>query len=154
MDPSDKKRAQPPNSDSVTTPLSKRRQPSSDETGTDQQSAAASAYPTGPTAAPAVADSVAAGHSVSAASRLSPAERCPLDPLSVVLSFLGSRDFPAGSRVCRHWRRTAELQSAWPEFSVERLISGLIEDEDHRPQSRSVHSDQQGTLERLAQSSN
>ena len=156
MEPSDKERAQPTNVDSAATPLSKRRQPSSDETGTDQQSAAASAYPTGPTGAPAVADSVAAGHSASAASRISPAERCPSDPLSVVLSFLNARDFAVASRVCRHWRQATELQSSWPDFSVERLISGLIEDEDHWTQSRSARVNAKhlraDAVQRLAQS--
>jgi len=94
--------------------------------------------------------------SVSAASRLSPAARCPSDPLSVALSFLGSRDFAAASRVSRHWRRAAELQSAWPEFSVQSLISGLIEDEYHWTQSRSArvraHHVRAGALERFAQS--
>ena len=138
MDPPNEERAQPTSTHSSATPPSKRGQPSSNAAGTDQQSAAASAHPTGPTGAPAVADSVAAGHSVSAASRHSPAERCPSDPLSVALSFLNTRDFAVASHVCRHWRQAAELQSAWPEFSVERLISGLIQDENHWSQSRSV----------------
>jgi len=166
MDPPDKKRAQPSNSDSDATP-SKRRQMSSDAAGTaGQQPATASAHPTAVTAAAAApiaapaegSSSMSAGPavSVSAVTRLSPAERCPSDPLSVALSFLDSRDFAAAIRVCHHWQRTAELQSAWPEFSVERLISGLIQDENYWSQSRSVRVTvdhlSAGALERAAQS--
>jgi hypothetical protein len=165
MDPSDKKRAQPSNFDSAAAPPSKRRQMSSDAAGaSDQQSAAASAHPMAVAAAAAdptatqavVAPPTLTCSSDSAASRLSPAERCDQDSLSVALSFLDAADFAAAGRVCRHWQRAAELQSAWPEFSVERLISGLVEDERHWTQSRSVrvNADQVGAnaLERLAQS--
>jgi beta-galactosidase/beta-glucuronidase len=45
----------------------------------------------------------------------------------VALSFLGARDFAAASRVSCLWRRAAELQSAWPEFSVQRINNGVVE---------------------------
>ena len=61
MDTPDQKRAQPTNVEPAAPPPSQRRQPSSDGVEADQQSAATSAHPTGPTGAPAVADSVADG---------------------------------------------------------------------------------------------
>ena len=149
MDPPDKERTQAPNVNSNVTPPSKRRQMSSDAAGTEQMSAAASAHPTAMAAAAAAlfaapamgCSTTSAGRprcAVFAARRLSPAARCDQDSLSVALSFLDAADFAAASRVCCHWQRTAELQSAWTDFSVERLISGLIEDEYEWTQSRSV----------------
>ena len=165
MDPLGKKRAQTTTPDSDATPPSKRRQLSSVAVGSpDQQSAAASAHQAAVAAAVAVSSAApaaaapptSASPAVSAANRLSPAQRCPSDPLSVAFSFLNTRDFAATIRVCRHWQRACELQSAWPEFSIERLISGLIEDEDHWTQSRSVRvsADQlsAGALEQAMQS--
>ena len=55
----------------------------------------------------------------------SSASRLAIDPLSHVLSFLGTNAFIAAIGVCKGWRAAAERGSAWPTWDLEAVKHAL-----------------------------
>jgi hypothetical protein len=77
-----------------------------------------------------------AAASSSASSARSVPFNCDSNSLSVILSFLGTRDFASSTSVSRQWRNVSGLHTAWPQPSIDSLIASLESDNYDDPAVR------------------